>query len=287
MALVKRFPLWSYFGAAYGISVLALIVIGLPSLRSSSHHTSVTPLIMFPVMMVTIAVAGLVFTRVVGGRTALRALIRGGLGRQGASPGYYAVVLIPPMSILTVLLVLRTLASPAFEPNLFPIGIMFGLIAGFFEEFGWSGFVYPRMRANVGPLRAAVALGLLWALWHVPVVDSLGVATPHGAALPAFFGAFAMVLVSLRILISWVYARTGSLRLAQLTHASSTGFLVMLGATNVTAIQEAAWYAAYGTVLGLVTLVIVIAFPIGASAARAIKTEHGAAEVVRAAEVAR
>ena len=79
-----------------------------------------------------------------------------------------------------------------------------------------------------------------------------GAATPHGEALPAFFLAFAVVLVSLRVLISWIYLQTGSLLMAQGLHASSTGFLVVLGAARVTPTQEALWYGLYGVMLGAV-----------------------------------
>jgi membrane protease YdiL (CAAX protease family) len=60
------------------------------------------------------------------------------------------------------------------------------------------------------------------------------------------------VLTSLRLLIAWVYDRTGSLLVAQCTHASSTGFLVVLGAAHVTPAQEALWYGLYGALLGVV-----------------------------------
>jgi len=84
------------------------------------------------------------------------------------------------------------------------------------------------------------------------VVDSLGAASPHGAAWPQFFLAFVLVLTSLRTLIAWIYTRTGSLMMAQAMHASSTGFLVTLGAVHVTPPQEALWYAVYGVLLGLI-----------------------------------
>ena len=108
----------------------------------------------------------------------------------------------------------------------------------------------------MGNLTGAVVLGLLWGLWHLPVVDSLGAASPHGGSLPAFFLAFVLALTALRVLIAWIYLRTGSLPMAQCMHASSTGFLVVLGAQHVTPSQEALWYAAYGVMLGVVALAI-------------------------------
>ena len=104
---------------------------------------------MFPVMVVTVGIAGVVLAYVVGGRDAARRLLRG-VRRWRVPPGYYLALLIPPACILAVLLTLSVLAGPAFRPNALPIGLVFGVIAGFFEEFGWSGFAYPRLSDRLG-----------------------------------------------------------------------------------------------------------------------------------------
>ena len=148
-------------------------------------------------------------------------------------------------------------------PKVFPVGILFGLVAGFLEELGWTGYAYPRMAQRQGPFVGALVLGLLWGLWHLPVVDSLGAAAPHGRHWLLFFGAFVMALTALRVLIAWIYNRSASLLMAQLMHASSTGFLVVLGAPHVTATQEATWYALYGLLLATVTTILWRASGIG------------------------
>src|SRR5262249_39280873 len=70
-------------------------------------------------------------------------------------------------------------------------------------------------------------------LWHLPVVDYLGTATPHGAYWYRFFLAFAAAMTPMRVLISWRSARTNSVLLAQLRHAASTGSLVVFSPPRV------------------------------------------------------
>jgi membrane protease YdiL (CAAX protease family) len=250
MSAIRDHPLRTFFALAYTFSLIALLAIGLPSVEEAPTRWSVTPLVIVPMMVVGVGLSGFGLTVLVDGRGAAGKLLRS--ARQPATPRrYYAALLIPPAAILAALLILDGLVSPVFRPNLFPVGIFAGLLAGFCEEFGWSGFAYPRMRTRFGQLPAALLLGILWALWHFPVVDSLGVAHPHGHAWPLFFLSFILILVALRVLIAWVYTATDSLQLAQLMHASSTGFLVVLGASHVTPGQEASWYGLYGAFLAL------------------------------------
>jgi membrane protease YdiL (CAAX protease family) len=255
---MRRRPLVAFFTFAFAASLVALLVIGLPSLRSAPKSWDVKPLICFPFMVIIVGLTGVGLSAVIDGRPAARRLLRGARPRR-LRVRYYAALLIPPAAILTALCLLWLLVSPAFKPNWFPIGILAGLLAGLSEELGWSGFAYPRMQTRFGTWRAAIVLGLLWALWHLPVVDSLGVAHPHGPAWPFFYLAFALVLISLRLLITWVYTQTGNLFLAQLMHASSTGFLVVFGASHVDAWQEAGWYGLYGALLGLAAVSVILA----------------------------
>jgi membrane protease YdiL (CAAX protease family) len=37
------------------------------------------------------------------------------------------------------------------------------------EEPGWRGYALPRLEHDLGPVRASMVLGLLWAPWHLPL----------------------------------------------------------------------------------------------------------------------
>jgi CAAX protease family protein len=101
---------------------------------------------------------------------------------------------------------------------------------------------------------------LFWTLWHAPVVNNLGTATPDAAYWLPFLLAFSSAMTAVRVLISWIYANTQSVLLEQLLHASSTGSLVIFGSTHATAAQEATWYAVYGAVLWAVVAIVVMKF---------------------------
>jgi membrane protease YdiL (CAAX protease family) len=38
------------------------------------------------------------------------------------------------------------------------------------EEFGWRGYLLPRLAARIGNLWATLAVGVIWATWHLPMM---------------------------------------------------------------------------------------------------------------------
>jgi len=248
-----------YFGIAYALSLVALAVIGLPDLGGRTPVPS-SSFVMFPVLVVGVAATGVVMTAWTNGWAGMRSLGRR-LVRWRLGMWAFAL-LIPPLGITAVLYVFRLFISPSFSQQVVPgfvaFGIGIGLVAGFCEEIGWTGFAYPRMSTRFGPLGGALLLGVLWGIWHFPVIDSLGAASPHGRDLPAFFASFVLAMVAIRILIAWVYSNTGSVLAAQLLHACSTGSLVALSAPHVSAGQEALWYAAYALVLWILVAAVIL-----------------------------
>ncbi|WP_433278857.1 CPBP family glutamic-type intramembrane protease [Pseudonocardia xinjiangensis] len=70
------------------------------------------------------------------------------------------------------------------------------LVAGpLAEEFGWRGYLQPRLRRRLTPARTAAVLGTLWALWHVPLFLLVGtVQSQMGLFTPVALGFFAAML---------------------------------------------------------------------------------------------
>lgn len=241
---------WTYFLIVFGISYGAfLLVVGPRWLRGGSETAAQAEYILFPVLVFGVFLTSIALTARLGCWAGVKRLFAGE-AQWKAGPGWYAIaLLLCPGVMLAVVFVLRWLYSPVFRPNEFFLGISFAIMPGFLEEYGWMGFAYPQMRESMPAFQTAVLLGVLWGFWHAPVVDYLGAAAPHRRYWLPFFLAFVAIVAAVRVLIVWLYSRTGSLPLAQLTHVSLTGSLVMLDPVRVSAAQETLWYALYAVVL--------------------------------------
>jgi len=255
-ALTRRYPVVAYFALTFLISWTGALVVAAPHLIRDEALPKMTGILMFPVMLLGPSLAGIVLTRIVNGKSGLRVLFSQ-MCRVRVPLGWYTALLLPPVLILTVLLFLQRFVSPVYAPNRFFVGILFGIPAGFLEEIGWMGYTFPKMRSQSNGLVPSIILGLLWALWHLPVINYLGTATPHGVYWLPFFLAFSFAMTAMRVLIAWIYTNTKSVFMAQLMHVSSTGSLVLFSAARVTPAQEAMWYTLYGTVLWLVVGIVV------------------------------
>jgi len=253
--LLRKHPVAAYFVLTFAISWSGALVLAAPVLVRHESLPKLTGILMFPVMLLGPSITGIVLAGFTAGRAGLAELTRQ-LTTWRFAPRWYAALLIPPLLILTVLSCLAAFANPAYAPNRFFMGLFFGVPAGLLEEIGWMGYAFPRMRSEANSFAPAVLLGLLWSTWHLPVVDFLGAATPHGRSWLSFFLAFTAAMTAIRVLICWVYANTRSVLSAQLLHISSTSSLVVLSPPRVNPAQEVTWYLLYALTLWLVVAIV-------------------------------
>jgi uncharacterized protein len=258
-AMIRRHPVAAYFALTFLISWTGALAVAAPHLIRDQPLPKMTGILMFPAMLLGPSFAGVLLTRIVDGKSGLRVLFFR-MFRARIPLLWCMALLIPPVLVLTVLLFLERFVSPVYAPNHFFLGILFGIPAGFLEEIGWMGYAFPKMRSAGNGLAPSILLGLLWSLWHLPVINYLGTATPHGVYWLPFFLAFSLAMTAMRVLIAWIYTNTKSVFLTQLMHLSSTSSLVLFSAARVTAAQEAMWYALYGTVLWIAVGILVRTF---------------------------
>lgn len=146
------------------------------------------------------------------------------LGRWRAPLWAYVIslVAIPAAIVVSSLLLTPVSGEPQLAGPAAVVAPVIMFVAYFIggplqEEPGWRGDALPRMQAFLSPLVAAVALGVVWGLWHLPqfLIDEWE--TPHRA--PADVAAFVLFAVGASVLMSWVTnLGHGSVLLAMLAH---------------------------------------------------------------------
>jgi hypothetical protein len=135
----------------------------------------------------------------------------------GFAVGYMAAIK------LTVALVHRlvTGAWPRFGHEawyLMAAAVVFSTVVGgqAGEEIGWRGYALPRLAARFGLARASIMLGVIWAIWHLPLFYLRGADT-YGQSFPVYL----LQVTALSVAIAWLYWHThGSLLLTMLMHAA-------------------------------------------------------------------
>jgi membrane protease YdiL (CAAX protease family) len=167
------------------------------------------------------ALAALLMTSRADGRRGLYVLLARMFRGRVALRWYLFAILYMPAIKLAVALTHR-LASGVWPrlghegPILISIAILLALPLQSGEELGWRGYALPRLAPRFGWPFASVLLGVVWAVWHLPLFFVPG-ADKYGQS----FLIYSIGVIALSIAIAWVYARTdGSLLLAMLMHSA-------------------------------------------------------------------
>jgi uncharacterized protein len=232
----------TYFGLVLAISWGGVIIVvgpgGIPATNKEQYET------LFPTAILAMvagpSVAGILLTALLYGRAGLQEfgsqLLRWRVGAR-----WYAVALLTAPLVFTGVKVVLSLTSTEFLPSILAsddgasvllMGIFAGLMAGIFEELGWTGFAVPTLlrRMRYGVLSTGLIVGVPWAVWHLLVTFWASGTISGEFALASYLLDPFLFLVAFRVLMVWVYDRTGSLLVAMLMHTSLTASTLILGA---------------------------------------------------------
>lgn len=219
-APIRRHPLATFVTLAFALSWLAWLplVVSDATVRPGR----------LPTHFVGLAGPAVAAVVVAAGTGNLSALTRRIL-RWRVSPWWYALVLGGPALALAVAVAVEALAGGVPDlaglrrysglPEL-PVALVFALVLlgnGFGEEIGWRGFALPLLQQRHDAIRATAILTVIWATWHLPQFAVLETyRTMSAVVVPGFvFGLFAGAVV-----FTWIMARTDSVWIAALFHAT-------------------------------------------------------------------
>jgi membrane protease YdiL (CAAX protease family) len=244
-AFARGHPVLSYYVLTFALSWGGLLLVGGRGLFAGTDwQTDPTFLPAILAMISGPSVAGLLLTGLLAGHAGFRELLAR-LLRWRVGARWYAVALLTTPLVMAVVLFALSRGSPDHLPaivttddlaSLLLVGIAPAPLLALMEELGWTGFAIPRLRLRRGVLATGLIVGVLWGPWHllqiVWVSRTMADGLPLALYLPLAF--LAPTLLAYRVLMVWVYDRTGSLLVATLMHASYIASTLFLFATPAT-----------------------------------------------------
>jgi CAAX protease family protein len=267
-ATIKRHAVLTYYALVFAISWGGvLIVVGPTGLPGTSAQVETLMPWVILVFLVGPALGGPVLTGLVYG-TAGRREFLSRLFKWRVAVRWYAVALLTAPLLMIAILLTLSLSSHEFVPGIFTsndratllvVGIATAVGAGFFEELGWTGFVVPELKRHYGVISTGLIVGVLWGAWHLLVyVWTSGMVSGALALAGYLFDAF-LFLTVFRVLMVWVYDRTGSLLVAMFMHGSLTASARILMPPGIAGVPLLTFDLVWVAALSVVTAAIAAA----------------------------
>jgi len=224
----------AYLLLAFGLTWISLAVTWLLGLHSPDDNAPLSSYILFTVLTLPVSFGPAIATFVVR-----QWITREGFADAGLKLNlrrtwqYYVFAWLYPLAAAPVVVVLAIIVGFA-APGVAKLSLMdvagpllislVSTLVTFGEEFGWRGYLQIRLFAD-RPLLAAIATGLIWGIWHYPMI-LLGYLFPGQATMALVLYPVNMVVTS--VLYGWLRLRTGSVWSASLFHAAGNSLLTSL-----------------------------------------------------------
>ncbi|MBR3972699.1 MAG: CPBP family intramembrane metalloprotease [Oscillospiraceae bacterium] len=97
-------------------------------------------------------------------------------------------------------------------------------IVCFGEEWGWRGYLLPKMKEKLPTVPMLLVTGIIWGLWHAPLT---AIGHNYGVGYPGFpfagIGMMCLFCIVLGVFMSYVTLKTGSCIPAVLAHGAVNG----------------------------------------------------------------
>ncbi len=150
------------------------------------------------------------------GREGLKRLF-GSLLAWRVSAKWYVLALFVPGLLLSAILWLMQASGRQGEWHFLPgvPQLLGAFVIAVAEETGWRGYALARLAAKHGVFVGSCMLGVLWAIWHIPMFLAVGIPMSLGLVMLLFF-------VGGSLFFSWLYQGTGgSLLIAVFAHVGA------------------------------------------------------------------
>ena len=108
----------------------------------------------------------------------------------------------------------------------------------FGEEYGWRYYLQPRLQQRFGPRGGVLALGLVWAAWHLPL-NFFYYAPETGLQS---FASQIITCVVMAVFFGWAYMKTQNIWVPVLLHCFNNSLILVYSGTAVVSNQTVTWF---------------------------------------------
>jgi uncharacterized protein len=153
-----------------------------------------------------------------------------GAGWSWGKPLHYLYVFLLALFLWLVPSVLERLLgwysakeiSLATIVSSFAISSTLTLIPAFSEEFGWRGYLLPRLLEKYHYRKALLLHGVITWIWHLPVLFSMGVVREGNPTISILLVLVVSIIPTVMhaIVFAYIWARTGSLAVSTMYHVA-------------------------------------------------------------------
>ena len=128
------------------------------------------------------------------------------------------------------------------------------------EEVGWRGYMMPRLKERLGLLNGRLLGGIIWGVWHWPLMLLVGYeyGTNYLGAPLLGLVVWCVVCFALNTLLDWLYEKTGCIWVPAIAHGALNAVASM--PVVLTDPAEASYYTVLGPMpIGLIGMLPVLA----------------------------
>lgn len=179
------------------------------------------------------SIVGILLARIFEGREGVKRLLGSTFRFRLGWRWYLAIIIVVALAAAGQLLVNRLLGN-RFDMSLYisqlPSFIPLILLGPLSEEYGWRGYFLAKLQEKWSALGSSVAVGIVWALWHLPLFFMVGV-MQYELHLP--FAGFLAATVAISVLMTWVSNNTGSSMWAAILYHWLSTYASQVNSTGV------------------------------------------------------
>jgi len=187
-----------------------IALLGIPAFSLAGDSSGpVWALVLFLIGGFTPSLTAIAMTAIHEGGAGLRRLLRRVVQVRLGWRWYLAAVVVVVLGTAGQIAAIRLLGG-AFDLSQYIVqlgsALPLILLGPLSEELGWRGYALGRLQTRMGALTSSVVIGIVWALWHLPLFFMVGTSQNESNAS---FLAFAVAVVATSVLYTWLYNNTG------------------------------------------------------------------------------